>query len=84
MEAQELKKLIGSRIALARKAVKLNQEQLGELIGVNKQTISRWERGERTPDGPLLYEITMHCNCSADFLLGRSDVFEVKKNMQER
>ena len=83
MNSEELKKLIGSRIALVRKASGYSQERLGELIGVNKQTMSRWERGERTPDAPLLYEITMHCNCSADFLLGRSDVFEVKQKMLE-
>lgn len=36
MNSEERKKLIGSRIALVRKASGYSQERLGELIGVNK------------------------------------------------
>ena len=79
MDTQELKKLIGMRIALARKASSLSQEQLGGIIGANKQTVSRWERGIRSPDGEYLRAIADACNCSADFLLGRTDIFEVSQ-----
>jgi len=79
MDTQELKKLIGARIALVRKASGLSQEQMGEIIGANKQTVSRWERGIRSPDGEYLRAIADACNCSADFILGRSDVFEVRQ-----
>lgn len=79
MEAQEVRKLIGSRIALVRKASNMSQEQLGSSIGANKQTVSRWERGMRSPDGEYLWAIAQVCNCSADFLLGMSDVYEVKR-----
>lgn len=78
MDANDVRKQIGTRIAIARKAAGLDQEGLGTSIGVNKQTVSRWERGLRSPTGEYLYAITQTCNCSGDFLLGLSDVLEVK------
>ena len=36
------------RIAAVRKAAGLTQEQLGELLGVTRQAVSKWESG-RTP-----------------------------------
>lgn len=32
----------------------LSRQELGEILGVSRQTIGRWERGERTPRGSLL------------------------------
>lgn len=78
MDASDTRKLIGSRIAIARKAAGLDQESLAVSIGANKQTVSRWERGLRSPNGEFLYAIACTCGCSADFLLGMSDVLEVK------
>ena len=46
MDNENVKRLIGSRIAIARKAAGLNQDQVAEAIGVHKQTISRWESGK--------------------------------------
>jgi putative transcriptional regulator len=40
---------IGMRIAQARKARGWTQEGLAERSGLHKQTISEWERGNRTP-----------------------------------
>lgn len=40
---------IGRRIALARKSRGWTQEDLGERSGHHKQSISEWERGNRTP-----------------------------------
>ena len=36
---------LGEKIQKYRKKNKLSQEQLGELIGVTRQTISNWEIG---------------------------------------
>ena len=33
------------RIAAVRKAAGLTQEQLGELVGVTRQAVSKWESG---------------------------------------
>lgn len=40
---------------------KLSQEQLGELIGVEAMTVSRWERGDHLPrkrHWPKIEEVT--------------------------
>ena len=41
---------IGSKISELRKKNKLSQEALAEKLGVARQTISKWELGETSPD----------------------------------
>ena len=41
---------IGSKIKAARIEKKLTQEQVAELLGVSRQTISNWENGKSYPD----------------------------------
>ena len=77
MNEQDTKKLIGSRIALARKAAGYNQDQLADAVGVHKQTISRWESGKRAPNGEEIRQIVTFLHCSADFILGLSDTLKL-------
>ncbi len=42
--------LIPSRLRDARKFLRISQEELGDRIGVSRQAISQFERGDRTPD----------------------------------
>ncbi len=46
---------IGNRIITLRKEFNMSQEVLAERVGVSRQAISKWERGEATPD---IYNIT--------------------------
>ena len=41
-------------ICLARKRLGLSQEKLAEALGVSRNTISRWERGEFNPTADRL------------------------------
>jgi transcriptional regulator with XRE-family HTH domain len=43
---------VGARIAALRGAMK--QSEFAEKLGVNRNTITRWEAGERLPDGSSL------------------------------
>lgn len=79
MNDENVKRLIGSRIALARKAAELNQDQVAEAIGVHKQTISRWESGKRAPNGEEIRTLVNLFGCSADFLLGLSDTLTIRE-----
>jgi Zn-dependent peptidase ImmA (M78 family)/transcriptional regulator with XRE-family HTH domain len=42
--------LIPARLREARKFMRLSQEDLGDKIGVTRQAVSQFERGERSPD----------------------------------
>jgi len=43
-------KIVGEKIAKARKEVKMSQAQLSELLFVSPQAVGKWERGESVPD----------------------------------
>lgn len=77
MDNENVKRLIGSRIAIARKAAGLNQDQVAEAIGVHKQTISRWESGKRAHNGEEIRLLVNLLHCSADFILGLSDTITI-------
>ena len=47
----------------------LTQEQLGQLLGVTTQAVSKWERGG-TPDASLLPDISQVLGVSIDALFG--------------
>ena len=41
---------LGERIASLRKEKGLSQEALGELVGVTRQAVSKWEADKTLPD----------------------------------
>ncbi len=43
-----------------RHALNLTQEQLAGAFGISKNTVARWERGEREPDMPLILEMAFN------------------------
>lgn len=60
------------RIAAVRKAAGLTQEQLGELVGVTRQAVSKWESGQTVPDAITVGRLCLALHVSADYvLLGR-------------
>jgi len=48
--------LLSIHLKARRDARGLSQEEAGELLSVDKDTISRWERGKNRPSGPSLIE----------------------------
>lgn len=60
---------IGENIAKYRKAKGYTQEQLGELVGVSGQAVSKWEKGG-VPDTVLLPDISRFLGVSIDALFG--------------
>lgn len=43
-------KVIGSKIAKARKEINMSQAQLAQLLFISPQAVGKWERGESIPD----------------------------------
>ena len=56
-------------IAAVRKAAGLTQEQLGELLGVTRQAVSKWESGQTSPDVATLAALCEKLRVSADYVL---------------
>lgn len=65
--------VIGAKIRQYRRLRGITQEQLGSLVGVTTQAVSKWERGG-TPDAELLPEIADVLEVSVDALFGRAEV----------
>ena len=61
------------RLKQRRRALRLSQEQLAELTGVNQPQVSRWELGENDITGTTLTALARALGTTADWLLGLSD-----------
>ena len=57
-----------------RKEQLLSQEELGEKLNVTRQTVSKWELGQTTPDMEKLVEMSKLFNVSLDELTSDSDI----------
>lgn len=46
------------------------QEELSEMLGISRDTLSKWENGHRLPDIEQLQKICKIFNCDVDYMLG--------------
>ena len=60
---------IGEKITEARKLKNLTQEQLAELLGVTRQSISRWELNQAYPETEKILRLSDILGVSCDYLL---------------
>lgn len=75
-----MNKETGERLFRYRKANHYSQEDLSEKIGVSRQAISKWERGESSPDTDNLIELARLYNITIDELINGTD--EPETNQQ--
>ena len=68
----------GEKLTNLRKQKGLSQEELGEELNVTRQTISKWELGQTSPDTAKLTEIANYFNVGVDELTNEEK--EVKYN----
>ena len=64
---------IGKKLMYLRKKNGLSQEELAEKVGVARQTISKWELEQTTPDMDKLSQMAKLFNVSVDELLNETD-----------
>jgi transcriptional regulator with XRE-family HTH domain len=62
---------VGTAIAERRRARGLTQAKLAEMIDLEQEAISRWERGARMPTLHRLQQLSDALDCSVDQLLQR-------------
>lgn len=60
---------LGNKIADVRKAKNMTQEQLAELMSVTRQSISRWESNQSTPEMEKIVYLAEILEVSCDYLL---------------
>lgn len=49
----------GAELREKRRALRLTQQQLAEALGVEKNTVARWERGELRPQSPRMLRLAL-------------------------
>lgn len=69
---------LGDRLKKSRIEKGLSQQELGDLIGVSKVSISEYENGNRIPLLDNFSKLTEVLNVKADYFLGK-DVFAVSE-----
>ena len=66
---------LGEKIVKQRKELNYTQEQIADILGVSRQSISKWESDIAYPETDKLIELGKLFNCSMDYLL-RDEVTE--------
>ena len=77
---------LGKKLQSLRKKLKISQEQLAEKLDVTRQTISKWELEETTPDIKQAQKISEFFKISLDELLDtniRDEVVEKVSNTEK-
>lgn len=70
------------KIQALRKANKLSQEKLAEIMNVSRQAVTKWEQGKSYPDINKLIELSNYFNISIDNLLKeKNNDCNLKKNI---
>lgn len=60
-----------------RARLKVNQQQMGALVGTSRQTISQIERGDYSPSVTLALKLAKACNVAVE------DIFEYEEDPYE-
>ena len=60
---------LGEKIAKQRKELNYTQEQLADILGVSRQSISKWESDIAYPETDKLVKMGKLFECSMDYLL---------------
>lgn len=69
----EKRKKMGRRIAEARHAANMSQEELRDVLGLKGNIIYLYESGRRGTSGVTLYRLASALNVSQAYLIGESD-----------
>lgn len=64
------KELFGTKLRQARIDAGYTQQQIQDIININRATLSRYESGEREPDYETLGKLADFYEVSVDWLLG--------------
>ena len=66
--------MIGERLLELRKDANLTQDDLAEILKINKHSISSYERNRSEPPDTIKIAIAQYFNVSIDYLLGLTEI----------
>jgi len=69
----DLKKIVGNKIKELRLKRGMNQDDLAEILGTTKQTVSRYEKGERQANQDILFQLSDVFKVSIDEFFPKPD-----------
>jgi Helix-turn-helix. len=75
-------KSFSEKIREAREALKLNQQQLSDLVGVSKRSIAAYETTDTKPRGNMARKLASALQVSADYLLN-DDIIDPKHGIEK-
>ncbi|EPR10332.1 helix-turn-helix domain-containing protein [Ruminiclostridium papyrosolvens] len=68
--------VLSERVKKLRSAKRQSQNEVGKALGKSRETVSKYELGEREPDPEAIVLFAKHFNVSADYLLGINEQTE--------
>lgn len=74
---------MNDKLIKLRRKLGLSQEEFGQLIGVSRQAVSKWELGQSQPDLESLKRIKEKFNVSYDSLMSDEKVLESSNHFIE-
>lgn len=74
---------LGDKLSKLRKQNNYTQEQLADILGVSRQSISKWESDVSYPETEKLIQLSDMYHCSLDYLL-RDEIESDDRNQSER
>ena len=75
-------KSFSEKIREAREALKLNQQQLSDLVGVSKRSIAAYETTDTKPRGNMARKLASALQVSVDYLLN-DDIIDPKHGIEK-
>ena len=57
-------------LRILRAEYRLTQQDIGDIVGLTAQAVSKWENNLAEPDNKSLKKLAKHFNVSVDYLLG--------------
>lgn len=72
----DFKKVVAGNIIKLRTSMNLTQAQLGEKLNYSDKSISKWERGESTPDVFVLKQLADMAGVTVDYIITPHDPAE--------
>lgn len=74
----------GENLVNLRKSKGVSQEQLAEVLGLTRQTVSKWELNQSTPDLQYIVQMGEYFDVSLDYLIKGKEVIVSEVSVKER